>query len=363
MLRLDDEECYIDEPVRSSIKQTRSLGRKQSCVRWLPECSAGAGIVATGTWDEPSNCVQLWAVALQPEDVEMDDDAAAAASEAPAARLLATAHHAASVLGLTAAGGGGVAPPVVCAAGSDGSLSCFSAALDAAAPPSDAAAGPALRLTPAWSDGGGGGGALLSVDASPDGLQLASCGEGGLLSLHDAEGGERLDIPTEESCLFSAEWCSPNEVLTAGACVSLWDKRDLRRPTSRLLPSFGTPMSCSPQLQAASRHPQHPHRVAAGASSGALYGWDLRLGGGRASDLGAHGGDVWCVAYAQLALGDLLSCSSDGTLVARAEEGTASQVLVALEQPINSFHVSPLHGGLAAASDAEVLTFIDLRAT
>ena len=104
MLRLDDEECYIDEPVRSSIKQTRSLGRKQSCVRWLPECSAGAGIVATGTWDEPSNCVQLWAVALQPEDVEMDDDAAAAASEAPAARLLATAHHAASVLGLTAAG-------------------------------------------------------------------------------------------------------------------------------------------------------------------------------------------------------------------------------------------------------------------
>jgi len=25
--------------------------------------------------------------------------------------------------------------------------------------------------------------------------------------------------------------------------------------------------------------------------------------------------------------------------------------------------VSPLHGGLAAASDAEVLTFIDLRAT
>ncbi|EOD30328.1 hypothetical protein EMIHUDRAFT_113347 [Emiliania huxleyi CCMP1516] len=277
MLRLDDEECYIDEPVRSSIKQTRSLGRKQSCVRWLPECSAGAGIVATGTWDEPSNCVQLWAVALQPEDVEMDDDAAAAASEAPAARLLATAHHAASVLGLTAASGGGVAPPVVCAAGSDGSLSCFSAALDAAAPPSDAAAGPALRLTPAWSDGGGGGGALLSVDASPDGLQLASCGEGGLLSLHDAEGG---------------------------------------------------------------------------AMAAAI----------------AHGGDVWCVAYAQLALGDLLSCSSDGTLVARAEEGTASQAL--LEQPIGcSIHrrmtgvVSPLHGGLAAASDAEVLTFIDLRAT
>ena len=66
--------------------------------------------------------------------------------------------------------------------------------------------------------------------------------------------------------------------------------------------------------------------------------------------------------YASTHHGELLSCSSDGTLVARDSAADAATTLVALEFPINSFDVSPVHGGLAAASDAEVLTFIDLRA-
>ena len=39
----------------------------------------------------------------------------------------------------------------------------------------------------------------------------------------------------------------------------------------------------------------------------------------------------------------------------------SSRTLVALERPINSLHVSEVHGALASASDAEVLTFLDLR--
>ena len=96
----------------------------------------------------------------------------------------------------------------------------------------------------------------------------------------------------------------------------------------------------------------------------------------------AHSGDVWEVHFSTGPLGQLLSCSSDCTLQAwtlssdavgrmamlggAAGDGDAaaptSRTLGERAQPINSLHISEEHGMLASASDAEVLTFIDMRA-
>ena len=121
----------------------------------------------------------------------------------------------------------------------------------------------------------------------------------------------------------------------------------------------------------------------AGASDGTLYIWDVRRGKGPSqtrplahSQFGAAaaadatagakrvGADVWGVQFCQTAYGELLSCGSDGSVQAWGgiETGLtpAGEVLVQLHMPVNSIHLSDL-GTLAAASDAEQLTFIDMR--
>ena len=48
-------------------------------------------------------------------------------------------------------------------------------------------------------------------------------------------------------------------------------------------------------------------------------------------------------------------------LVPRLAAATRRRIVLLVLAAAFLFQVSPLHGGLAAASDAEVLTFIDLR--
>lgn len=86
---------------------------------------------------------------------------------------------------------------------------------------------------------------------------------------------------------------------------------------------------------------------------------------------------MWGLQLCDSSHGDLLSCSSDGTLRGRVwggehfspmevgggegeEAESGESILVQLELPINALHYSQQLGYLACASDAEVLTFIDL---
>ena len=75
---------------------------------------------------------------------------------------------------------------------------------------------------------------------------------------------------------------------------------------------------------------------------------------------------MWGVQFAHGAHGQLLSCAADGTLVAwKALEAAGgvwdARTLVELSLPVNSLHLDAHQGLLASASDAQVLTFIDMR--
>lgn len=130
-------------------------------------------------------------------------------------------------------------------------------------------------------------------------------------------------------------------------------------------------------------HPQRAHLLCAGASDGSLFLWDTRKGvgvgpaqviplahshssRGRAAAGAAGkrlGADVWGVQFGQTAYGELLSCGADGSVQAWSQvEGphATPRVLVQLHLPVNALHISE-QGYLAAASDAEQLTFIDLH--
>ena len=67
--------------------------------------------------------------------------------------------------------------------------------------------------------------------------------------------------------------------------------------------------------------------------------------------------------FGHSAYGELMSCGSDGSVQAWTgieSEAAAPRVLIQLHMPVNDIHLSE-QGTLAAASDAEQLTFIDLR--
>jgi len=133
----------------------------------------------------------------------------------------------------------------------------------------------------------------------------------------------------------------------------------------------------TPQLHCVVSHPQQNHLIAAGSSDGRLFVWDVRKPVEPASPLDAHFADIWGVQFSETKYGHLLSCSSDGTLQARRPpcslpdagffgasniQGAfedSSRELIRLGLPINSFDVHKDYGCLVAASDAEVLTFID----
>jgi WD40 repeat protein len=356
MIHLDDDELYVEEePTSRFVTATRSLGRKQSAVRWLPECAAGSGVVAAGTWDDPENTLSLWSVQLERDEEEMDGMDETLLE--PTTRMISSVSHPGCVLGLAAGGGRTGDAPVVLTAGGDGALSCFSA--------SALGSGSAeLELRREWSLAAGGGEALLGVDTSADACSVACVGERANLAIHDTEGGaERARAQSEESCLFSVQWVSPHQLLTAGAHVLLWDVRAKPKPVVSFIPRFGAAMHAAPQLLSAASHPHQPHRLAAGATDGSIYLWDMRAAAPLALGLSAHTGDVWHVGFSGARHGELLSCSSDGTLTARdpAADPATVMTLLALEMPINDFDVSAVHGGLAAASDSEVLTFIDVR--
>lgn len=72
---------------------------------------------------------------------------------------------------------------------------------------------------------------------------------------------------------------------------------------------------------------------------------------------------MWGVQFCQTAYGELLSCGSDGSVQSWSELESATptpRLLVSSHMPINSMHLSAL-GTLAAASDAETLTYIDMQ--
>jgi len=201
MISLDDEEFFVEEePTVNYVKATRSLGRKQSAVRWLPDCAAGSGVVAAGTWDDAENTLALWAVQLEPQEEEMGGMYDAEDVLEPAARLLSSVPHKGCVLGLATAAAGPAAPPLILTAGGDGALSCFSAS-------ASGVGGTGLTLHPAWSQAAGDGEALLGVGVSLDSRSVACCGEAGVLSVRDIESGaERARASSDELCLFSVEW-------------------------------------------------------------------------------------------------------------------------------------------------------------
>lgn len=255
------------------------------------------------------------------------------------------------------------AAPLLASGGSLGDLCCFSLV------------GELPELRPCWSKPVGTGAAVLGVGFSPNGHSLAYCTERAELGVLDRGGvGERQLGCSDESSLFSVEWLSPHEIVTAGANVLIWDVRTGRGPAATLLPKSGIPRHSAPQLLSATAHPQQPHRLAAGATDGSLYLWDRRAAASLSHSLAAHTAftaheaDVWQVRFVRTNHGEILSCSSDGTLTAREAPAASAEpmdasTLISLEFPINAFDVSPTHGGLAAASDAEVLTFIDMRAS
>ena len=200
----------------------------------------------------------------------------------------------------------------------------------------------------------------------------------GTLALLDAarEGQRTAELATREAALLALCWHAPRTVVAAGSCLQSWDLRS-GAPGVRFEAGVGVAVHCAPQLHCVAAHPQRSHLLAAGASDGSIYLWDARrAGGGPANHLAlAHaqfkrapgarrvGADVLGLQFGQTAYGELTSCGSDGSVQAWTgieSEAAAPRVLVQLHMPVNDIDLSE-QGTLAAASDAEQLTFIDLR--
>lgn len=134
-----------------------------------------------------------------------------------------------------------------------------------------------------------------------------------------------------------------------------------------------------PQLQSIATDESARFSIGAGSSEGVIYMWDLRNSQQATYRWAAHGSDVCGLQFCNNShFGDLLSCSSDGTVQAwhldysqatsTGSNGVCSDIpeekqgrtLVKLELPINDLHYSKELGYLASASDSEVLTFIDM---
>ena len=386
MLGLDDDDLVLaeQEELAAPLAQTPSLGLKQSAVRWLPgAASADGAIAAAGSWDEYENGgedqVALWSVRFEPGAED-----AMEAAEAEAVRIVCSSPHSGCVLGLAVAAT--AAGAAVFTASGAGGAACYSVE------------GGGAALSARWSEGtdAHAGVAALGVCWNEHLGRLALVSEDGRLALIEAERAKRsLCVQSDEPSLGAVCWPSAHVAATAASCVLLWDVRQpAPAPSLRLACADGVPAHLAPQLHAVGVHSQRADMFAAGSSGGEVYVWDARAptapvsAPSAATRIDAHRSDVWEVRFAPSAYGDLLSCSSDGTLQAwtlsalgfdeasrtasreaaarlgfGAEEPLepASRTLVEFERPVNSFDVSDAHGALAAASDAEVLTFLDLR--
>ena len=407
MLCLDDDDLLLDvapPPATASplLAQTPSLGLKQSVVRWLPAAAdRQRARCLAGSWDDPqSNELSVWSVSL---DLPVDDsmaDAGDAAAPPPRAASVGTTTHAGCVLGLsvgaTPTAGGKL---VAFTASGAGGASCYTIDLGAADDGAGIDGTGAISLREQWAGAGlapngGGGIATLGVAYSEGAGAVCAVGEDGVLSLLNPESGAcAWRAPTREAALFDVSWCAglgSHCVVAAGTTLGVWDVRaKAGAPQLSLAPAPGAQAHLAASLLCVAADPQPPYRLAAGASDGALHVWDVRAsaaaattgaGGSSASSrvplspqcslAGAHAGDVWGVQIGNGQWGQLLSCAADGTLVAwsslelsggRNQEAASRRTLVELSLPINSLDLSTEHGLLASASDAQVLTFLDLR--
>lgn len=384
MLGLDDEDTYLDISTYSPpLAQTASLGLKQSTVRWLPQAVhpvTGGALALAGSWDERTNELSAWSVLLaENDDSAMDGSAPAAPA---AAQSVGAAPHEGCVLGLSVGVAGGAL--VAYTASGAGGVGCYTVHVGD---------GGDVSLRPRWADGNcaaapARGLATLGVCYSAEAGGVAAAGEDGALSLLDPDRGEcAWRAQSSEPAIFDVCWWDRHTAVTAGTVLALWDVRaKAAAPQLVLAPAPSAEAHLAAQLLCVSADPQPPYRLAAGASDGAVCLWDVRAASASASaaatgtapaagagvapmrSIAAHSGDVWGVQLGSGPHGQLLSCSSDGTLVAwqlggdGAEEEEAGRPLVQLALPINSLHLSAEHGWLASASDGGVLTFMDTRA-
>jgi len=221
---------------------------------------------------------------------------------------------------------------------------------------------------------------------------VCAVGEDGTLAVLDPQRGSTVwRAQSSEPTLFNA-CTSAHMVVTAGTALALWDARQRPSAPSLVLSTApGAQAHLASQLLCVAADPQLPHRLVAGASDGTVHLWDARSqtrshqgvatsAAGAAQgvpplcSLGVHTADVWAVQLVNVTHGQLLSCSSDGALYAShlnliegggvqhaGANNEPARTLVQLALPINSLELSQRHGMLACASDAQVLTFLDLR--
>ena len=396
-----DPQILVSEPPPAApalgdipVSQTPSLGLKQSVVRWVPGEPTEAGALAlAGSWDEPANELSAWRVRLDDGNampMNADDDTADYYSP----QLVGAAPHKGCVLGLSVAAGTGMGGAIALAytASGCGGVACYSVRADEGGD-----TGAEVELRSVWQSAAPPGGLATLGVASGAGGDVAAVSEDGRVALLTAERGtEAWAAQSHEPALYAACWWDHNMLAVAGAVVSVWDVRVRGASPSLTLATtpgahahLGTPLLCL------STEPYSPHRLAAGGTDGSLAVWDVRVAkaavdagaaaagaggagsaGGGAPPLqrfGAHTADVWDVQLvgsrnAPSGGACLLSCGTDGLLhswpleapatALDASEPPARETLVQLALPVNSLELSP-HGVLAAASDAQVLTFLD----
>lgn len=389
-----DPALLVSEPpptaplvVEVPVCATPSLGRKQCAVRWVPQADA---LALAGSWDEPeTNELTAWRVRLDSVATDdaraMDDDAE---ERGPQRVDVGSTPHDGCVLGLAVAESGRLA----FTASGAGGVSCY-----AIADADESVAGGMVKLDHQWSRCGAPEDGLATLGVACNGAEVAAVGEdGGLVVLEAERGGEKWLArekwrrQSREPALYAVAWWDANTLAVGGTVVSFWDVRASggKKPVLTLTPSPGAQMHLGAALLCVSPEAPQPRRLAAGATDGTVSVWDVRASASLLSRFVAHRSDVWDVQLLGSGGGGgepglaLLSCGSDGCLYEwaldkpsvllplDAPEPSAKplgcappperRALVQLALPINSLDQSP-QGMLAAASDAQVLTFVDIR--
>ena len=381
-LGLDDADFEIDTSEQPPFAQTPSLGLKQSVVRWLPvDLGTGGTVAVSGSWDEETNELAAWRV-----QVESDADASTmrdedAATPSISVHKTGAAEHDGDVLDLvTVSDKSGGATAAAYTASSAGGVRCHSVRVDEEG---------GVAFVSQWGASPAAGLATLGVSWSSDAMRIGTVSEdGSVVLLHPESGRSEWRAQSNEPALFDVCWWDAHTIVTAGTSLALWDVRTrATAPHRQLVTSAAAHAHLSSQLLCVAVEAHPPHRVVAGASDGAIHLWDVRAaqaasGGVGASTTshaqpvrtigGAHEADVWDVQLASSTHGELLSCSSDGTLaVWQLDDSSAHsaapmsgqpggevarRTLVQLSLPINSVELSLSNGMLASASDAQVLT-------
>jgi WD40 repeat protein len=238
-----------------------------------------------------------------------------------------------------------------------------------------------VKLDHQWSRCGAPEDGLATLGVACNGAEVAAVGEdGGLVVLEAERGGKKWRTQSREPALYAVAWWDANTLAVGGTVVSFWDVRASggKKPVLTLTPSPGAQMHLGAALLCVSPEAPQPRRLAAGATDGTVSVWDVRASASLLSRFVAHRSDVWDVQLLGSGGGGgepglaLLSCGSDGCLYEWALDTEPSakplgcappperRALVQLALPINSLEQSP-QGMLAAASDAQVLTFVDIR--